>query len=229
MNKEVEVKLTYSTKGFGPRIDVFCNVEEQFVLRLFNFLDGRKRLIYSGLIGSNQFYQPWRRFYTNWVVEVWAWDNGLSKIYENYFNINGKRVAFFVEGDSVHEVKEYIEEILEFCDQKKCFGTIITRYDLLLKEKHNHYRVNYISNLPENELSNYYTSYTVSRETVNTNFDLLENLLAEEKYIWDDFIPVNYKKHNLSNKEIAKTILNGINWRNDELFPSYRDYNLLDL
>jgi len=229
MNKEVEVTLTYSTKGFGPRVDVFCNVEEQFVLRLYNFLDGKKRLIYSGLINSNAYYQPWRRFYTNWVVEVWAWDNGLSKIYENYFNINGKRVVFFVNGDSVNEVKEYVDEILEFCDRKKCFGTIVTRYDLLLKEKYAHYRVNYTSHLPDDELSNYYVSYTVSRETINQDFNMLDNRLAQEKYVWDDYIPVNYKKYNLSNREIARAILNGVTWRDDKLFPNYSPYNILNL
>ena len=120
MNKSVSVELKYNNREFGPRIDVFCNIDDEFVIRVYNFLNGKKRLIYSGRVQSNHYYQPWRRFYTNWVFEVWAWDNGLSKIYENYFNINGQRVAFFIEADTIQECQDYVNEILEFCEHKKC-------------------------------------------------------------------------------------------------------------
>lgn len=47
MNKSVSVELKYNNREFGPRIDVFCNIDDEFVIRVYNFLNGKKRLIYS--------------------------------------------------------------------------------------------------------------------------------------------------------------------------------------
>ena len=42
MNKSVSVELKYNNREFGPRIDVFCNVDDEFVVRVYNFLNGKK-------------------------------------------------------------------------------------------------------------------------------------------------------------------------------------------
>ena len=228
MNKSVSVELKYNSREFGPRIDVFCNVDDEFVVRAYNFLNGKKRLIYNGRLQSNHYYQPWRRFYTNWVFEVWAWDNGLSKIYENYFNINGQRVAFFVEADTIQECQDYVNEILEFCEHKKCFGTIVSKYDFMLKQKYSHYRIDYTSYLLDSDLESYYTCYTISKTPAHNNPPLY-NKLAQDKYVWDDFIPLNYINLRLSNREIAKSILTGVIWDDDIKFPTHDPYNIINL
>jgi hypothetical protein len=228
MNKSVSVELKYNNREFGPRIDVFCNIDDEFVIRVYNFLNGKKRLIYSGRVQSNHYYQPWRRFYTNWVFEVWAWDNGLSKIYENYFNINGQRVVFFIETDTIQECQDYVNEILEFCEHKKCFGTIVSKYDFILKQKYAHYRVDYTSQLLDTDLENYYTCYTISKTPAHSNPPLYSKL-AQDKYVWDDFIPLNYMTLGLSNKEVARSILTGVDWDDNIKFPTCDSYDIISL
>ena len=217
---EFNIQVRHNIKNSGVFVEVLSPESKEFTIRICADYKGKRVLLNSRRYNTNTWFTFNRSFYTPWVIEFWYYykNLGLRKLYEHKFDLNNKRVAFFIETSNKAQSIDYVNEIIKFCKYHNCTGTIVSNLTIEDRFKLSKNNLKFITSLSQEELDkDYYTTYTLRAtpdhlKSFNSQKYNLDNECVF--YTWDS--PVNPNERGLSYAEQAQQMLQGIDWENGD-------------
>ena len=202
-----EFIVTYNNPSPGAQIEILGDQPIPYLVRFNNVLGGKKLHIWGNEIRPNHWSRLSRGFFTNWHIEVWAWDKGLHLVWEEYYKLAGKQVYIEITPESnLQETVEYLKAIIEFSEVNGCISLVNTPIQTAEILNFNSPNVRIISS--DAEKAKCYAYYIVGKNLEDNKYPT--DTIETEKVIWDVNHIRDYRKLNLTPYEIAKDILFGL-------------------
>lgn len=213
-----EFIITYNNPSPGAQIEIKGDTDIPYLVRFNNIIGGSKHHVWGNQIRTNHWSRLTRGFFTNWNIEIWAWDRGLHLVWEEYYKLAGKKVYIEITPDSnLEEIVDYLKVINEFSEHHGCICYVNTPIQTFEVSNFNSSYLKIVSNNQEKEQC--YAYYIVGKGLEADNYPT--DTIETEKVIWDITHIRDYKKLNLSSQDVARDILFGLSYNH----PSYaKDY-----
>lgn len=199
--------VTYNNDFPGVKLEILGTKPTPYLCRFNNILGGRKSYIWGNEMTPNHWSSLGRGFFTNWNIEIFAWDRGLHLVWEEYFKLAGHMAFIEITPDSTpEEVVDYLEVIHMFSEHNGCFSIVNSPIQTSEILKFNSGNVKIVSG--NEEKGKCYAYYKVGKNLEEQTWPT--DTFETERTIWSLTHIRDYKKLNLSSKEIAKDILFGL-------------------
>lgn len=195
-----EIYVEYNKLDYGPKINFYGS--NSALIRISIMVNDVKKTLESKIILPGHFYQLFRQWYCEWIIECYEWRNGeLVKIKDEIFNPYGKKIHFILEHNSSFvKHKEYLRACIEFIDRWDIYDyTIESKFaNLLIKENPD---INIVETIVDNDC---YVNFHIKRD----HNPYIDNFT--EMVYYNSNSPHN--PENMSDYELAKSILFGPNY-----------------
>ena len=204
------ILVEYKHRDSGPRILTWG--EKPLLVYLYNLIDGKKVQIDNNVINPNHFFGFGRQWFTNWLIEVFEWNNGnLVKIHTDVFSPYNKKTNFHLaEFDSLEDHYGYAEACIEYINHWSISDYAIeTPFAFELLQKYPKVKFSHKILDPEECYVSYEIKKTPSAFGAYENFGV--PLLNEEVVNYNNHHP--YPPEDSSPYEFAKSILFGPNYK----------------
>tara|TARA_Y100001972_G_scaffold125046_1_gene175467 strand:+ start:1528 stop:4554 length:3027 start_codon:yes stop_codon:yes gene_type:complete len=107
-----EINVSYQQ---GAKVEIIGDIPYEYQVEFYD--NDTNTLIHSGTIKNNMWIAPNRTYYTNWKVIV---KSNNKNIYEDTFNLKGKRVIIYLDSKSLGDTIAWFPYIEEFRKKHNC-------------------------------------------------------------------------------------------------------------
>jgi len=189
--KETELKQINVSCHFvdGPFAQVTGDSEDKGFYQ-FDFLDkDNNSHVHQYTSGINNWTRPYRKYFTNWTVEIRR--NG-KLAYKHQFDCSGKNVLISLDSKSLGDTIAWFPYVLEFKKKHNCAVFISTFWNNLFKDHEDYKNLTFIN--PGTRVENIYASYSVGCHDNDLNKNKVNWRTVPLQKVASDILGLEYKE-----------------------------------
>lgn len=169
----------------GPKVEILGDSGETYCVE---FIDADTQLvIHSGSIKSNNWIKANRKYFTNWLIKVYARDRLL---FEKKFDPTGKRVLIHLDSRSLGDTLAWIPYAEEFRKKWNCYVIVSTFWNNLFEGEYPN--IEFVS--PGSVVQDLYALYSIGVRDGDYHSNKNNWRLIPLQKVASDYLGLDYKE-----------------------------------